>query len=74
MSDYSIEADVLRGQMARALANNAEQFFWVVTQAVADVDFEEAMDMAELADDAGPRRCVARLRQMADAIAAGEVL
>lgn len=73
MSDYTIEADLLRGQMAQKLAWNEEQFFWVVTEAISDVDFDEALDMAQLGDGAVPGRCVARLRQMADAIEAGDV-
>lgn len=73
MSDYTIEADVLRGQMARYLASNTEQFLYVLSEALCDVDVADVIGEGSLSHDATPEDTARRLRQLANAIEAGEV-
>lgn len=73
MSDYLIEAQMLRGEMARHLAGNEEQFLYVLSTALCDVDVADVIAQGRLSEDATPEDTVRRLRQMADAIEAGEV-
>lgn len=74
-SDYSFETDVLRGQMARVLSGNEEQFVHVLSDALMDVDVERAIEQGQLGDTAEnyPDEVVKRLRKIADAIEDGKI-
>lgn len=71
MSDYNLSVDILRGQMAGALSDNEEQFFWTICEAVESVDFEHACEFSENID-CDPETVAQRLRAMADLICPGE--
>lgn len=73
MSDYRFETDILRGQMARELGNNIEQFLWVFSNALSHVAADDVIECGELGDEADPELVVFNLRKIADAIEAGEV-
>lgn len=73
MTDYNFQASVLRDELANQLSTNGEQFVYVVSSALCDVDFDEAMQSGELGYDADPEETVRRLRRLADAIEAGRL-
>ncbi|MBW4972111.1 hypothetical protein KZZ08_00680 [Roseovarius mucosus] len=73
MTDYNFQASMLRGEMADQLSTNAEQFVYVLSTALCDVDFDEALEAGVLGDDANPKETVRRLRRLADAIEEGEL-
>ncbi len=73
MSDYYFQTDVLRGQMADRLAENEEQFLFVLTNALSHVAADDLIEAGELGDEADAELVVFNLRKIADAIKAGEV-
>lgn len=77
MSDYHFEAALLRGNLASMLAANEEQFVFVLTNALCCVDFDEAMEAAELGDDVEDDQdrgaLILRLRELANAIEEGRI-
>ncbi len=73
MSDYFFDAQMLRGEMANKLSSNTEQFVWVITNAMTDVDIKEAIDGGQLGDEANSEMAVKNLRAIADAIEAGQI-
>ena len=73
MSDYFFDAQMLRGEMANKLSSNTEQFVWVITNAMTDVDINEAIDRGQLGDEANSEMAVKNLRAIADAIEAGQI-
>tara|TARA_R110002111_G_scaffold262881_1_gene342689 strand:+ start:24356 stop:24580 length:225 start_codon:yes stop_codon:yes gene_type:complete len=73
MSDYFFDAQMLRGEMANKLSSNTEQFVWVITNAMTDVDINEAIDGGQLGDEANSKMAVQNLRAIADAIEAGQI-
>ncbi len=73
MSDYNFDVGVLRGKMADELANNEEQFVFVLSNALSNVDMVYALDMAQLGDEADPEAVVKNLRLLADAIEKEEI-
>lgn len=73
MSDYSADVGILRGQFSDMLAENDEQFTFVITNALTNVDFDDAIELGQLGDEANQELVVSRLRKMADAIEAGEI-
>lgn len=75
MSDYSFETDVLRGQMASVLSGNSEQFVWVLSEALIDLDIDAAIKQGQLGDTAEnyPTEVVTALRKIADAIEDGKI-
>ncbi|MEM1077432.1 MAG: hypothetical protein AAGI09_02795 [Pseudomonadota bacterium] len=73
MSDYSTEVYLLRGELARMLAQNDEQFIYVLTEALSDIDDEEIIELGNLSENADPQGCVNTFRRLADAIERGEV-
>ena len=74
-SDYSFEADVLRGQMAMVLSGNSEQFVHVLSDALIDLDIDAAIEQGQLGDTAEnyPTEVVTALRKIADAIEDGKI-
>lgn len=68
MSDFYFQVDVLRGQMVRQLADNAEQAVWVLAE------FAEQADLNDLAEhiigkiEGDPAEVAAFYRQFADLI------
>ena len=73
MSDYSTDVGFLRGQMASMLANNTEQFVWVITNALAEADLDQSIDEGQLGDDTNAEEAIDGLRRLADAIEAGQI-
>ena len=73
MTDYTFNTEVLRGQMADVLAENEEQFLFVLTNALSRIVADEVIEMGRLGDEADPDLVVGNLRKIADAIEAGEV-
>ncbi len=75
MADYSFETDVLRGQMAMVLSGNGEQFVYVLSDALIDLDVDEAIELGQLGDTAEnyPTEVVTALRKIADAIEDGKI-
>ncbi|MBY5988229.1 hypothetical protein [Roseovarius atlanticus] len=73
MSDYNFDVDILRGQMARVLSDNEEQFAFVITEAISKIDISEAIELGQLGDDADADTAIANLRALADAIEAGQL-
>ena len=73
MSDYHTSADISRGHMATMLGENDEQFVHVITSAICDVYWHGALDQGQLGDDVKPQVAIDRLRELADAIEAGEI-
>ncbi len=74
-NDYNFDTDVLRGQMASKLAGNTEQFVFVLTDALIDLDVDEAIELGQLGDTAEnyPTEVVTALRRIADAIEDGKI-
>lgn len=75
VNDYSFETVVLRGQMADKLSHNAEQFVFVLSDALIDLDVDEAIELGALGDTAEnyPTEVVTALRKIADAIEDGKI-
>lgn len=73
MTDYNFDVDVLRGRMASALAANDEQFIFVLTNAIANVSLDDAIEFGELGDEADADIVVIALREIADAIEDGKI-
>ena len=74
MTDYTFDNYVGREQMASQLANNEEQFLYVVTGATKYVDLKSAMlfDIADWVATPEDRAKVAdRLREIADRVENG---
>lgn len=67
MSDYSISTSLLRDQMAAAIAENEEQFFYVICEAVECVDFDEACEFSDYVQS-DAELVAKRLRAMASLI------
>jgi hypothetical protein len=74
-TDYSFDTDVLRGQMACKLAGNTEQFVFVLSDALIDLDVDRAIERGQLGDTAEnyPTEVVTALRKLADAIEDGKI-
>ena len=51
-NDYNFDTDVLRGQMASKLAGNTEQFVFVLTDALIDLNVDRAIEQGQLGDTA----------------------
>tara|TARA_R110002051_G_scaffold30639_2_gene70738 strand:- start:293 stop:517 length:225 start_codon:yes stop_codon:yes gene_type:complete len=73
VSDYSFDAQMLRGEMANQISTNTEQFIWVISNAMTDVYIDDAIDEGHLGDEANPETVVKNLRAIADAIEAGKI-
>lgn len=73
MSDYDFDTSVGRDQMASKLSQNEEQFIYVITSAVNDVDFEDALKEGEIDGSTNQQEIVHRLRALADAIESGNI-
>jgi hypothetical protein len=73
VSDYNFDTDVLRGQMADKLAENEEQFAFVITNAICNVDIDAAIELGQLGDEANSETAAAKLRKLADAIELGVI-
>lgn len=72
MADYQFDVDVLRGQIAYQIASNSEQFIWVLTNALIQVDFDDAMAVGRLGDEvADETELCHRLREIVWAIENG---
>lgn len=74
-NDYNFDTDVLRGQMAYKLAGNSEQFVFVLSDALIDLDIDAAIEQGQLGDTAEnyPTEVVTALRKIADAIEDGKI-
>ena len=73
MSDYSFDTGVLRGQMSDALADNEDQFLFVLTNALSQITADDVIELGELGDEADADLVVFNLRKIADAIERGSV-
>lgn len=74
-SDFLFQTEVLRGQLADALAQNAEQFVFVLSDALIDLNVDHAIELGQLGDTAEnyPTQVVTTLRKIADAIEDGKI-
>lgn len=72
MSDYYSDVSILRGQMADMLARNEEQFVFVLTNAIKNLNVEDAIEQGALGDeidgDVDKGHLIISLRQIANAI------
>lgn len=73
MGDYTFGIQIFRGQMADELAENEEQFLFVLTNALSRIVADDVIELGQLGDEADPDLVVFNLRKIADAIEAGEV-
>lgn len=73
MSDYNFDVDVLRGKMGDELANNTEQFAFVITNAITNVDMEDVLNEGQFGDEANAEAVVTNLRMLADAVESGRI-
>ena len=73
MTDYNFDTQVFRGQMADQLAQNVEQFMFVLTNALSQITADDVIELGQLGDEADTDLVVFNLRKIADGIEAGEV-
>ncbi len=75
MTDYSFENYVSRDAVSGELGKNEEQFVYVISEAILDIDLDEAIECGELSSTAEnyPDDVVKKLRQLADAIEEGKI-
>lgn len=73
MSDYHTETGILRGQMANMLAENTEQFAFVISNALSQVTADDVIETGQLGDEADPDLVIFNLRKIADAIERGSL-
>ena len=73
MTDFTLQAHILRGQMADILASDPEHIAFVIAEVMSRIIIEDVIDFGELGDDAHLEkpRVIANLRALADAIESG---
>lgn len=73
MTDYTFDTGVLRGQMANALADNVEQFAYVVAGAMEQVAADDIIEVGRLPSECDKELVVHNLRLLASAIESGSI-
>ena len=71
MTDYHGNVSILRTEMSQLIGSNAEQFAYVLSEALTDLNADDIIDMGSLSEDSEPELVIHNLRNLADAIESG---